>query len=66
MYSSLPLQWPQAAKELWGERKELLLKCVMFMLCAFICIKCCTDVPEEEAKAHPCNTVEGREEVSTH
>ncbi len=30
------------------------------MLHAFVCIKCCTDVPEEEAKAHPSNTAEGR------
>lgn len=42
------------------EREELLLKCVRCMLCAFVCIKCCSDVPEEEAKAHPSNTVEGR------
>lgn len=41
-------------------REELLLKCVMCTLRAFVCIKCCTDAPEEEAKAHPSNTAEGR------
>lgn len=30
------------------------------MLRVFVCIKRCTDVPEEEAKAHPSNTAEGR------
>lgn len=41
-------------------REELLLKCVTCTLRAFVCIQCCSDVPEEEAKAHPSNTAEGR------
>ena len=60
----MPLLWPEAAEELWGEREELLLKCVMCRLRAFVCIKCCSDVPEEEAKPHPTNTLEEEGEDS--
>lgn len=61
MYSSSPLLWPKAARELCREREEsYCCECVMCTLCAFVCIKCCSNAPQEEARAHPSNTVEGR------
>lgn len=44
---------------------EWLLKCDVCMLGAFVCIKWCTDAPEDEAAAHPGSAAEG-EEVSKH